>query len=103
MLILFAFLLFPSIPVSSQVLRGRITDSNGSPMPSASVYIAELRQGTTSNNEGWYEISLPPGNYTVNYQFLGYVPVTRDLKITGEGITTDIKLTEQLFEIPPEN
>jgi len=101
MLILFAFLLFPSIPVSSQVLRGRITDSNGSPMPSASVYIAELRQGTTSNNEGWYEISLPPGNYTVNYQFLGYVPVTRDLKITGEGITTDIKLTEQLFEIPP--
>lgn len=101
MLILVAFLLFPSISVNSQVLRGRITDTSGSPMPAASVYIAELRQGTTSNNEGWYEISLPPGNYTVNYQFLGYVPVTRNLSITGEGITTDITLTEQLFEIPP--
>ncbi len=101
MLFLIAFLLFPSISIKAQVLRGRITDSSGTPMPSASVYIAELRQGTTSNNDGWYEISLPPGNYTVNYQFLGYIPVTRNLSITGEGITADITLAEQLFEIPP--
>ncbi len=100
-LIFVAFLLFPSISVKAQVLRGRITDSSGSPMPSASVYITELRQGTTSNNEGLYEISLPSGNYTVNYQFLGYIPVTRNLSITGEGIISDITLTEQLFEIPP--
>jgi hypothetical protein len=63
-LILVAFLLLPAISVNAQVLRGRITDSSGTPMPSASVYITELRQGTTSNNEGYYEITLPPGNYT---------------------------------------
>ena len=100
-LILVAFLLLPAISVNAQVLRGRITDSSGTPMPSASVYIAELRQGTTSNNEGWYEISLPPGNYNVNYQFLGYIPVTRNIAVTGEGVAADITLTEQLFEIPP--
>lgn len=70
-------------------------------MPAASVYITELRQGTTTNNDGRYEISLPPGNYTVNYQFLGYLPVTKQFTLAGEGVTADITLTEQLFEIPP--
>ena len=95
-----AFLLLSCITGSAQVLRGRITDTGGSPMPAASVYITELRQGTTSNSDGWYQISLPAGNYTVNYQFLGYLPVTRQFTLAGEGVTADITLTEQLFEIP---
>jgi hypothetical protein len=70
-------------------------------MPAASVYIAELRQGTTSNSDGYFEISLDPGRYTVNFQFLGYMPVTSIFTITDADITSDITLTEQLFEIPP--
>jgi len=95
------FLLFPAITGNAQALRGRITDTGGAPMPAASVYITELRQGTTSNSDGWYEISLPAGSYTVNYQFLGYLPVTRQFTLSGEGVIADITLTEQLFEIPP--
>ena len=90
------------LPVTqSLLLKGRITDINGAPMPAASVYIAELRQGTTSNSDGYYEISLDPGRYTVNFQFLGYMPVTRIFTITDADVTADITLTEQLFEIPP--
>jgi hypothetical protein len=100
-LILFIFLLTPCIAVRAQILRGRITDSNGAPMPAASVYITELRQGTTSNSEGHYELPIAPGSYTVSYQFLGYVPVIKNFNITEEGITEDITLSEQLFEIPP--
>ncbi|MHC1733275.1 MAG: DUF5686 and carboxypeptidase regulatory-like domain-containing protein [Bacteroidales bacterium] len=92
--------LLPINLLQAQSLSGRITDTKGVPMPSASVYITELRQGTTSNNEGFYEITLPPGNYTVSYQFLGYVPLTRQFNLSGEDITADITLAEQLFEIP---
>lgn len=99
-LILLASLLCPVLTVNAQLLRGRITDSSGSPMPAASVYINELRHGTTSNSDGLYEITLPPGNYTVNYQFLGYTPVTRHFALTGEVVTADIILAEQFFEIP---
>jgi hypothetical protein len=99
--LLFALLFIPFITNQGQILRGRITDTGGAPMPAASVYITELRQGTTTNNDGRYEISLPPGNYTVNYQFLGYLPVTRQFTLAGEVVTADITLTEQLFEIPP--
>ena len=51
-LVLIAFLLFPAVSINAQILRGRITDSGGAPMPYASVYITELRQGTTSNKRG---------------------------------------------------
>jgi len=95
-----ALILLPIDLSQAQSLSGRITDTKGVPMPSASVYITELRQGTTSNNEGYYEITLPPGNYTVSYQFLGYVPVTRLFTFSGEDIHADITLAEQLFEIP---
>ena len=94
-------LLLPLTVSQAQSLRGRITDTKGVPMPSASVYITELRQGTTSNNDGYYEIAVPPGSYTVSFQFLGYLPVTRQFTLSGEVITADITLTEQLFEIPP--
>ncbi len=99
--LLFALFFIPFITNQGQILNGRITDTGGAPMPAASVYITELRQGTTTNNDGRYEISLPPGNYTVNYQFLGYLPVTKQFTLAGEGVTADITLTEQLFEIPP--
>jgi hypothetical protein len=95
-----ALFLLPINLLQAQSLSGTITDTKGIPMPSASVYITELRQGTTSNNEGYYEITLPPGNYTVSYQFLGYVPVTRQFNLSAEDITADITLAEQLFEIP---
>jgi hypothetical protein len=94
-------LLHPLFITQAQVLRGRITDSNGVPMPAASVYITKVRQGTTTNNDGRYEISLAPGSYTVSYQFLGYMPVTRHYSMADEEIISDITLTEQLFEIPP--
>jgi hypothetical protein len=95
-----ALLLLQINIAQAQSLRGRITDTKGVPMPSASVYITELRQGTTSNNEGYYEITLPSGSYTVSFQFLGYVPVTRNFTLSGEDVTADITLAEQLFEIP---
>jgi len=100
-LIITAMLLVALPQAQAQLLQGRITDNKGEPMPAASVYIAELRQGTTSNSEGYYEIPLSPGKYTVNYQFLGFMPVTRSFTITSEIVTANIILTEQLFEIPP--
>ncbi len=99
-LIIIITLLFPWLLCNAQVIRGTITDSNGAPMAAASIYIAELRQGTTTNSNGYYEITLPAGTYTINYQFLGYLPVTRVFTIGSADIQADITLTEQLFEIP---
>ncbi len=99
-LIIIIAVLLPWLQCGAQVLRGKITDDGGMPMASASVYISELRLGTTTNNNGLYEITLPEGTYTVSYQFLGYTPVSKVVTLGTEDITSDITLSEQLFEIP---
>ncbi|MBK7628557.1 MAG: carboxypeptidase-like regulatory domain-containing protein [Bacteroidales bacterium] len=42
----------------SQILKGRITNPNGEPIQYATVYIQELKQGTTANTKGDYELRL---------------------------------------------
>lgn len=99
---LFTVLLVISLPlaVSSQVLKGTIKDPEGEAIPYATVYIQELRQGTTSNTKGDYEIRLPAGKYTVVYQSLGYAPDIRTITLEKDIRTQDIILQVQYYEIP---
>lgn len=86
--------------VSGQVLRGRIVDKSGVPVQYATVYIQELKQGTTSNAKGDYEIRLKPGVYVVVYQSLGYEPVYENIKISDESLIKNVTLPEQIYKIP---
>lgn len=85
---------------NAQLLRGTILDKSGLPVQYATVYIQELKQGTTSNTRGDYEIRLLPGNYTVIFQSLGFEPVFESIKITDTLIIRNITLHEQIYEIP---
>jgi len=89
-----------SHPADGQILNGKITDVSGQPVPYATVYIQELKYGTTSNTRGDYELKLPSGNYTVSYQSLGYEPVFEKITIADAGVTRDIVLPEQIYDIP---
>ena len=95
------FLLFLNCyHLPAQTLKGRITNQSGDPVQYATVYIQELRQGTTSNTKGDYEIRLPAGKYTVIYQSLGYQPVNLIINISDGAISKDVILPLQYYEIP---
>ena len=53
-------------------ISGTITDDKGNILPYASIFIKGSSQGTTSNNRGKYFLDLPPGNYTLVCQYVGY-------------------------------
>lgn len=89
-----------SAVLQAQTLRGRITDQSGEPVRYSTVYIEELKQGTTSNTKGDYEIKLPAGRYTVIYQSLGYQPVYVSINLTSGILTKDVVLPLQYYEIP---
>lgn len=95
---LFILIIIPG--VSAQILKGSIKDSDGQPIPFATVYIQELRQGTTSNTKGNYELHLPAGKYTVIYQSLGYSPDLRNVSLAKDIVTIDIVLQIQYYQIP---
>jgi Family of unknown function (DUF5686)/CarboxypepD_reg-like domain len=100
-LVLIFFLLIITFTRShGQIIKGRITNQKGDPIQYSTVYIQELKQGTTSNTNGYYEIRLPAGKYTVIYQSLGYQPVIVNVNLSVQTISKDIVLLLQYYEIP---
>jgi hypothetical protein len=97
---IFLILFFTIHIIQAQILRGNITSQSGDPIQYATVYIRELRQGTTANTNGDYELRLQPGKYTVVYQSLGFEPVFYDITITDKPITKNVVLPVQYYQIP---
>ena len=92
---LLLFLLITSLSVSAQ-LKGTITDVDNQPIPYVNIYIENSYKGTTSNENGDYELALSkPGTYTVVFQFLGYKTQTNYIDIKEFPYVIDITLLEE--------
>jgi hypothetical protein len=60
-------------------------------LPGVNIYIAILKVGTTTNNYGFYSITLPEGDYDVQYSFVGYQTVLNTISLKNN-IISDIEL-----------
>jgi len=84
---------------SGHNLKGSIKDKSGQPIPFATVFFKEGSQGTTTNENGIFEISLPAGKYTVTYRSLGFKPKTDTIALTNAPLSVAVVLEEQFQEI----
>lgn len=83
----------------SSTLSGYITDSaTGEGLISANIFVSELSTGTTTNEYGFYSITIPKGKYTIIYSYTGYKKesVLIDLKYS---VNSNIELASNSFEI----
>jgi hypothetical protein len=63
-------------------INGRIRDkSNGEALVGATVYIKELKTGTSTDVYGNYSITLSEGNYTIVFSFIGFITETRQCEL----------------------
>ena len=73
-------------------ISGRVKDkSDGEMLIGVSVYITELKVGTTTNAYGYYSINLPSGSYTISYSYIGYGTISKQINLKGN-TTIDIEL-----------
>lgn len=86
--------------LNAQSLRGKITNSEGIPVSYATVYINELKHGTTANIKGEYILNLKPGSYTIFFQSLGFSPTVKNVTIGDADKNLNITLQIQYYEIP---
>ena len=71
--ILIYFFLFASFISNAQTIKGKISDINNIPLPAVNISIIDLKGGITSNNNGFYSISIKPNrSHVVAYSFMGY-------------------------------
>ena len=79
---LILFLLLPFIIYSQETITisGSVKDfDNGESLIGATVFIPELNLGTSTNNYGWFSVTIPDGQYSVQISYIGYITTTLNI------------------------
>jgi len=95
---IFFFVILVSFSALSQerhTISGTIyDDSNNETLIGVSVYFPELNSGTTTNQYGFYSITLPEGSYKIQVSYLGYATTIENVDL-NEKVTKNFKLKEE--------
>lgn len=76
-------------------LSGTISDiQNNETLIGVNIYIPELKTGTNTNAYGFYSITLPSGNYTLQISYLGYQTITESISL-DQNLKKNFKLNGQ--------
>jgi len=98
-LLFFIFLFIPYLlfPGTTGKIVGEVLDkSNNEPLIGVNVLLEGTMMGATTDLDGRYLIlNVPPGNYVIEAQYIGYTPVkVQDVRVNVD-LTTKINLTLQ--------
>jgi outer membrane receptor protein involved in Fe transport len=82
----------------AQKLTGTVTNEDGTPLKDVNISILESNKGTTTNEDGYFELNLVKGNYDLYISFIGYKPQTLTKTITNKNLSVKV-LLERDFSI----
>lgn len=95
-------LLFSSV-FTSFIFAGGVTgfvrDNKGAPLEFASIFVQETGSGTITNVEGFYELRLDPGDYTLVFQYLGYESKVEKVSVGERVKELNVVLNQQALEL----
>lgn len=77
-------------------IRGTIHAEDGTALGYATIFIKQTGTGTTTNEKGYYELTLPPGKYDIVYQYLGYETQVHAVEISTSFLEVNIVLKSQV-------
>lgn len=84
---------------STHTISGYIKDADdGETLIGSTVLVKELIQGAISNAYGFYSITLPEGQYSLKYSFIGYEEQEITVNLVGD-INRDIDLTNNVAQL----
>jgi len=93
--ILISLLTLSSFGQEKFTISGTIYDeSNNETLIGVSIYFSETNSGTTTNEYGFYSITLPKGNYKIQVSSLGFTTINGIINLS-EKIIKNYKLTEE--------
>lgn len=68
-------------------ISGYVTESgSGENLLGVSVYVPELKLGTTTNDYGFFSLTLPEGNHEVVISYIGYANEKRQLNLSEDKV-----------------
>lgn len=92
------------------VVNGTVRDSTQQLLPDVAISVQGEERGTITNNQGYFQLSLPPGTYDLAFSHLEYVNILRQVTLNQDDTLTlaitlspDVRLLEQVEVISNTN
>jgi len=104
----FSILLFISIVFTIQAfsqgkvtISGYVSDaSSGERLSGATIYIPKTGKGTTTNEYGFFSLTIPPAKTKVIFRFVGYEPFIFDVKVPKDTVlNVQLKTNNTIEEV----
>lgn len=92
--------ILPLFSATAQSFSGNIIDHKGNPVPYSTVFIKELMYGTAANQQGYFELKLPQGEFTCVFQSMGYETETLKVNVSQSMKPLQIALQEMVYNLP---
>ncbi|MBT8257886.1 MAG: DUF5686 and carboxypeptidase regulatory-like domain-containing protein [Bacteroidia bacterium] len=97
--LLFFSLLLLNLNLGAQV-KGKVTDSDGNPLSTVNIYIENSFIGTTTNDDGFFELALTRDQKGILvFKYLGFKTIKRDLTDERLPLNLDIVMQEERFSL----
>lgn len=99
-LLVYILLLFTTTAFSQNyTISGRITDGKtGEDLPGATILVSGTNTGASTNNYGFYSLTLPKGTHKIIFRYLGYQEVTQTVTL-NKNTTINVELIEKSKDI----
>jgi iron complex outermembrane receptor protein len=84
-LLILLMISFASSVVCAQGVRGKVTDEkSGSGMPGVSILVRGTNNGTVTDADGNYNLTVAAGSYEMVFSFIGYTTQTIKVSVDGQ-------------------
>ena len=99
-ILIFTLLLFSHFTMGQITVSGTISDENQEPLIGATVSVKSTGEGTTTDVDGRYSVSVPDNNATLVFSYIGYT--SQEIALNGRTsldvvMATGLALDEIVF------
>jgi hypothetical protein len=82
-------------------ITGQVTNEKGEPLPFVNIYFEGSLSGTTTNDNGFYELELEQsGSYTLIFKYLGFKTRKEILQIETLPFRLQVMMEEENIQLP---
>src|SRR5258708_29428339 len=93
------FFFFSGFAQGKFTVNGYVKDaSNGEALIGASVFIKEINGGATTNEYGFYSITLPPATYSTTYSYVGFQPISQSVAL-DKNLQMNVELIPEIKQL----
>jgi iron complex outermembrane recepter protein len=86
---------FTALSVDSKI-SGKVISESGEALAGVTVAVIGTSYGTTTNENGTYELSIATGNYTLSISFIGFETITQAVIVGNENQVLNFTLKESV-------